>query len=84
MEKNETECLLYEELKSDEKILLQWYRENPLSVYIEIALLKLFSLGIITEDEYRKYQSEVVKKADMLKESCENLGKKKGCSYTLF
>jgi hypothetical protein len=70
MEKNETECLLYEELKGDEKTLLQWYRENPLSVYIEIALLKLFSLGIITEDEYRNYQSEVVKKADMLKESC--------------
>ena len=70
MEKNETECLLYEELKDDEKTLLQWYRENPLSVYIEIALLKLFSLGIITEDEYRKYQSEVVKKADLLKKSC--------------
>ena len=51
-------------------ILLQWYRKNPLSVYIEIALLKLFSLGIITEDEYRNYQSEVAKKADMLKESC--------------
>ena len=70
MEKNETECLLYEELKDDEKTLLQWYRENPLSVYIEIALLKLFSLGIITDDEYRKYQSEVVKKADLLKKSC--------------
>ena len=70
MEKNKTERLSYEELKDDEKTLLQWYRENPLSVYIEIALLKLFSLGIITEDEYRKYQSEVVKKADMLKESC--------------
>ena len=74
MEKNETECLLYEELKDDEKTLLQWYRENPLSVYIEIALLKLFSLGIITEDEYRNYQSEVVKKADMLKESCWKSG----------
>ena len=70
MEKNKTERLSYEELKDDEKTLLQWYRENPLSVYIEIALLKLFSLGIITEDEYRNYQSEVVKKADMLKESC--------------
>lgn len=61
--------MLYEELKDDEKILLQWYRENPLFVYIEISLLKLFRLGIITEDEYRKYQSEVIKKADMLKES---------------
>ena len=70
MEKNKTERLSYEELKDDEKTLLQWYRENPLSVYIEIALLKLFSLGIITEDEYRKYQSEVVKKADLLKKSC--------------
>lgn len=70
MEKNETERLSYEELKDDEKTLLQWYRENPLSVYIEIALLKLFSLGIITDDEYRKYQSEVVKKADLLKKSC--------------
>ena len=70
MEKNKTERLSYEELKDDEKTLLQWYRENPLSVYIEIALLKLFSLGIITEDEYRNYQSEVVKKADMLKEAC--------------
>ena len=70
MEKNKTERLSYEELKDKEKTLLQWYRENPLSVYIEIALLKLFSLGIITEDEYRKYQSEVVKKADLLKKSC--------------
>ena len=70
MEKNETEWLLYEELKGDEKTLLQWYRKNPLSVYIEIALLKLFSLGIITVDEYRNYQSEIVKKADILKESC--------------
>ncbi len=70
MEKNKTERLSYEELKDDEKTLLQWYRENPLSVYIKIALLKLFSLGIITEDEYRKYQSEVVKKADLLKKSC--------------
>ena len=70
MEKNETERLSYEELKDGEKTLLQWYRENPLSVYIEIALLKLFSLGIITDDEYRKYQSEVVKKADLLKKSC--------------
>ena len=43
MEKIETENL-YKELKSDEKILIEWYRENPLSVYIEIALIKMFSL----------------------------------------
>lgn len=58
MKKYETECSLFEELNSNEKILLQWYRESPLSVYIEIALLKLFSLDIITEDEYKQYQSE--------------------------
>ncbi len=73
MEKIETENL-YKELKSDEKILIEWYRENPLSVYIEIALIKMFSLGIITEDEYKKYQSEVAKKADILKESCRKSG----------
>ena len=71
MEKNETKNMSCKELKSDEKILIEWYRENPLSVYIEIALIKLLSLEIITEDEYKKYQSEVAKKADMLKESCQ-------------
>lgn len=25
----ETGNIIYEELKSDEKILIQWYRENP-------------------------------------------------------
>lgn len=67
MVKSQTGDLFYEELKSDEKILIQWYRENPVSVYIEIALIKLLGWEIITEKEYRKYQSEVVKKAAMLK-----------------
>ncbi len=62
--------LLYDGLKDDEKILIQWYRENPISVYIEIALIKMFSWGIITENEYREYQAKAVKKADVLKESC--------------
>ncbi len=69
MEKKRTENLCME-LNSDERILIEWYRENPLSVYIEIALIKMLSLEIITEDEYRKYQSEVAKKADVLKKSC--------------
>lgn len=67
MVKSQTGDLFYEELKSDEKILIQWYRENPVSVYIEIALIKLLGWEIITEKEYRKYQWEVVKKAAMLK-----------------
>lgn len=62
--------LLYDGLKIDEKILIQWYRENPISVYTEIALLKMFSLGIITENEYRVSQAKAIKKADILKESC--------------
>ena len=68
---HKTEGLLYEELKNDEKILIQWHRENPISVYIEIPFKKMFNLRIITEDVYRKYQSEVAETADVLKESCQ-------------
>lgn len=67
MKNSGTENLIYEELKNDEKILIQWYRENPVSVYIEIVLIKLLGWKIITEYEYRKYQSKVVKKAATLK-----------------
>lgn len=63
--------LLFDGLKDDEKILIQWYRENPISVYIEIALIKMFSWGIITKSEYREYQARAVKKADVLKKSCQ-------------
>lgn len=71
MKNSGTENLIYEELKNDEKILIQWYRENPASVYIEIALIKLLGWKIITEYEYRKYQSKVVKKAATLKRIVE-------------
>ena len=72
MEKSKRGGLLYEELKSDEKILIQWYRENPISVYIEIALIKLVGWKVITENEHKKYQSEVVKKASLLKRIARN------------
>lgn len=68
MEKTQTRELFYEELKSDEKILLQWFRENPASVYVEISLIKLEGWGIITENEKKRYQSEVAEKAAVLKE----------------
>ncbi len=58
MEKSETGNLLYRELKIDEKILLQWYEENPILVYIEMALIKLLDLGIIAESKYKTYQSK--------------------------
>lgn len=68
MEKSQSGDIFYEELKSDEKILLQWFRENPASVYIEISLIKLEEWGIITKNEYKRYQSEVVKGVAILKE----------------
>ena len=55
MEKGQTRKLSYDELESDEKLLLKWYRENPLSVYIEIALIALEELEVITKNEYRKF-----------------------------
>lgn len=67
MEKKNTKKILLKCRNNDEKLLLEWYRDNPLSVYIGISLIKLLSLGIITEDEYNKYLSEVYKKADILK-----------------
>lgn len=61
MEKGQTRKLSYDELESDEKLLLKWYRENPLSVYIEIALIALEELEVITKNEYRKYKAETEK-----------------------
>lgn len=72
MGKNETVNLLSDELKSDEKILLEWYQKNPLSVYIEISLMAMVDVGIITEDEYKKYKSETEEKADILREYLQN------------
>ena len=61
MERNGTKTLYYEDLSDDEQVLLQWYRGNPHSVYMEIALLKLLDWEIITEEECRKFQSETSK-----------------------
>ena len=52
--------------------MIKWYRENPTSVYIEIALIKLVGWKIITENEHKKYQSEVVKKASLWKRIARN------------
>lgn len=77
MRTNKEENMLHECQDNEEKLLIEWYRNNPLSVYVGITLIKMLSLGIITEDEYKKYLSEVYKKADMLKESSQKL--KLGC-----
>lgn len=68
MERNETVDLPYENLDSNKKTLIEWYRKNPLSVYIEIALMAMADVGIITEEEYKKYKAEAEKKADILRE----------------
>lgn len=84
MEKGQTRKLSYDELESDEKLLLKWYRENPLSVYIEIALIALEELEVITKNEYRKYKAETEKKSRFI----ENLlvaarGKELSCIKTI-
>ena len=68
MERNETVDLPYENLDSNKQTLIEWYRKNPLSVYIEIALMAMADVGIITEEEYKKYKAEAEKKADILRE----------------
>ena len=50
MEEDQTRKLSYDELESDEKLLLKWYHENPLSVYIEIALIALEEFEVIIKD----------------------------------
>lgn len=77
MKTNKTEHMLHECQNNEENLLIEWYRDNPLSVYIGITLIKMLSLEIITEDEYKKYLLEVYKKADVLKESSRKL--KLGC-----
>lgn len=61
MEEDQTRKLSYDELESDEKLLLKWYHENPLSVYIEIALIALEEFEVIIKNEYRKYKAETEK-----------------------
>ena len=68
MEKNKTRKLLYEELNHDEIELLEWYHENPLSVYIEIALIIMADIEIITEEQRREYKARVAENAGKLRE----------------
>lgn len=75
MEKNKTENLLLydefksdDELKNDEKTLIEWYRNNPLSVYIEIALMAMADIGIMSENDYHKYKAQAEANADVLRE----------------
>ena len=69
MEKNKRQKLLYEGLKHDEMELLEWYRENPLSVYIEISLRVMADIGIITEEQYK-----TLDKTYLLKQKKESFG----------
>lgn len=68
MGKNKIGNLFYDELKSDEKTLIEWHRENPLSVYIELALMVMAEIDIMTEEEYKKYKRMAEENADTLKE----------------
>lgn len=68
MEKSKTRKLLYEGLNHDEIELLEWYHENPLSVYIEIALIIMADIEIITEEQRREYKVRVEENAGKLRE----------------
>ena len=68
MEKSKTRKLLYEGLNHDEIELLEWYHENPLSVYIEIALIIMADIEIITEEQRREYKARVAENAGKLRE----------------
>jgi len=68
MEKSKTRKLLYEGLNHDEIELLEWYHVNPLSVYIEIALIIMADIEIITEEQRREYKARVAKNAGKLRE----------------
>lgn len=68
MEKNKTRKLLYEGLKRDEIELLEWYHENPLSVYIEIALMIMADIGIISEEQRSEYKAQAEANAGKLRE----------------
>lgn len=68
MEKKQTWKLLYEGLKRDEIELLEWYRENPLSVYIEIALMIMADIGIISEEQHKTYKAQAEENAGKLRE----------------
>ena len=68
MEKSKTRKLLYEGLNHDEIELLEWYHVNPLSVYIEIALIIMADIEIITEEQRREYKARVEENAGKLKE----------------
>ena len=68
MEKSKTRKLLYEGLNHDEIELLEWYHVNPLSVYIEIALIIMADIEIITEEQRREYKARVEENAGKLRE----------------
>ena len=68
MEKSKTRKLLYEGLNHDEIELLEWYHVNPLSVYIEIALIIMADIEIITEEQRREYKARVAENAGKLRE----------------
>ena len=68
MEKSKTRKLLYEGLNHDAIELLEWYHVNPLSVYIEIALIIMADIEIITEEQRREYKARVAENAGKLRE----------------
>ncbi len=74
MKKNKTRKLLYESLKNNEIELLEWYHDNPLSLYIEISLMVMADIGIITEEQRKMYKAQAEKSAGILREYLQEKG----------
>lgn len=74
MKKNKTRKLLYEGLKNNEIELLEWYHDNPLSLYIEISLMVMADIGIITEEQRKMYKAQAEKSAGILREYLQEKG----------
>lgn len=53
-------------LKEDEEMIRRWEKNNPVTLIIEIALIKLADLGIISEKQREDLHLEVTKFADVL------------------
>lgn len=65
---------MYESLKNNEIELLEWYHDNPLSLYIEISLMVMADIGIITEEQRKMYKAQAEKSAGILREYLQEKG----------
>ena len=67
MEKDGMKDLLFENLKAEES-LLQWFRENPISLTMVFMMVYLVESEIVDQETARGYMREITLRADELQE----------------